>query len=267
MANQSLQNLHRQIPVLFELRTYKVYYKTSVLDLVQASLKRRRLRLNIETLEELLSQGRFLLLMDGINELPDDEAWRNIKAFRHDNLDVPMVFTSRDLILRGDLGIERKLEMQSLTQAEVEKFVRDCMPGGSQQTLQQIRQRLRELGQTPFVMWMLYFIVQKTGRVPSGAGSAFREFTQLYERCSKDDAPVSDESRRWWSRLLEHLGFEMMQADKPTDLRFTISKREAVDILTKTRIFIGLRCEVRSPPAPLKKGGEEGDRTSCTCCP
>jgi HEAT repeat protein len=107
------------------------------------------------------------------------------------------------------------------------------MPGGSQQTLQQLRQRLRELGQTPFVMWMLYFIVQKTGRVPSGAGSAFREFTQLYERRSKDDAPVSEESRRWWSRLLEHLAFEMMQADKPTDLRLTISKREAEEILTK----------------------------------
>jgi hypothetical protein len=82
-------------------------------------------------------------------------------------------------------------------------------------------------------MWMLYFIVQKTGTVPSGAGSAFREFTQVYERSSKDDAPVSDESRRWWSRLLEHLGFEMMQADKPTDLRLTISRREAEDILTK----------------------------------
>ena len=114
---------------------------------------------------------------------------------------------------------------------------------------------------------MLSFIEKKTGTVPSGAGYAFREFTQLYERRSKDDAPVSEESRRWWSRLLEHLAFEMMQAEQPTDFRLTISKPEAEDIFTKTRIFIGLRCEVRSPPAPLKKGGEEGDRTSCTCCP
>jgi HEAT repeat protein/3',5'-cyclic AMP phosphodiesterase CpdA len=233
MAQQALQNPHSQIPVLVELRTYNIYYKTSVLDLVQASLKRRKLRLNLETIEDELAEGRFLLLMDGINELPDDEARRSIKEFRLDYSDVPMVFTTRDLGVGGDLGIEKKLEMQSLTQAEVEKFVRECMPGGSQQTLEQLRQRLRELGQTPFVMWMLYFIVQKTGRVPSGAGSAFREFTQLYERRSKDDAPVSEESRRWWSRLLEHLGFEMMQADKPTDFRLTISKREAEDILTK----------------------------------
>ena len=235
-AQQALQNPHSPIPVLVELRTYKIYYKTSVLDLVQASLKRRKLRLNLEMIEDLLAQGpqgRFLLLMDGINELPDDEARRTIKEFRRDYSDVPMVFTTRDLGVGGDLGIQRKLEMQSLTEAEVEKFVRECLPGGSEERLQQLRQRLRELGQTPFVMWMLYFIVQKTGTVPSGAGSAFREFTQLYERRSKDDAPVSDESRRWWNRLLEHLGFEMMQAQKPTDFRLTISKREAEDILTK----------------------------------
>jgi len=232
-AQQARQNPHSLIPVLVELRTYKVYYKTSVLDLVQASLKRRKLRLNIETIEDELAEGRFLLLMDGINELPDDEARRNIKEFRLDYSDVPMVFTTRDLSVGGDLAIEKKLEMQSLTETEVEKFVRECMPGGSEERLQQLRQRLRELGQTPFVMWMLYFIVQKTGRVPSGAGSAFREFTQLYERRSKDDAPVSEESCRWWSRLLEHLGFEMMQAEKPIDFRLTISKREAEDILTK----------------------------------
>ena len=232
-AQQARQNPRSQIPVLVELRTYNIYYKTSVLDLVQASLKRRRLRLNLETLEDELAEGRFLLLMDGINELPDDEARNHIKAFRLDYSDVPMVFTTRDLGVGGDLEIEKKLELQSLTEAEVEKFVRECMPGGSQHTLQQLRQRLRELGQTPFVMWMLYFIVAKTGRVPSGAGSAFREFTQLYECRSKDDAPVSEESRRWWSRLLEHLAFEMMQAEKPTDFRLTISRREAVDIFTK----------------------------------
>jgi predicted NACHT family NTPase len=38
-AQQALQNPHSQIPVLVELRTYKSYYKDSVLDLVQASLK------------------------------------------------------------------------------------------------------------------------------------------------------------------------------------------------------------------------------------
>jgi predicted NACHT family NTPase len=43
-AQQALQNPHSPIPVLVELRTYKSYYKDSVLDLVQASLKRHKLR-------------------------------------------------------------------------------------------------------------------------------------------------------------------------------------------------------------------------------
>ena len=52
-AQQALQNPHSPIPVLVELRTYKSYYKDSVLDLVQASLKRHKLRrLDIETIED-----------------------------------------------------------------------------------------------------------------------------------------------------------------------------------------------------------------------
>jgi predicted NACHT family NTPase len=233
-AQQAHQNFQNPIPVLVQLRQYKSSgtHESGVLYLIQDFLETYGVLLEFTDIKKLLFEKRFLLLVDGLNELPSDSAYADLKAFRQKYLGSRMVFTTRDLSLRGDLGIEKKLEMQSLTETEVEKFVRECMPGGSQERLQQLRQRLRELGQTPFVMWMLYFVVKKTGRVPSGAGSAFREFTQLYERGSKDDAPVSEESRRWWSRLLEHLGFEMMQADKSTDFRLTISQREAEDILT-----------------------------------
>jgi hypothetical protein len=234
-AQQALQSPQKPIPVLVQLRQYKPSgtQESGVLYLIQDFLETYGMFLELTDIKKRLLFGKeFLLLIDGLNELPSDSAYTDLKAFRQKYSGSRMVFTTRDLSLRGDLGIEKKLEMQSPKEAEVEKFVRD-IPGGSRQTLQQLRQRLRQLGQTPFVMWMLYFIVEKTGMVPSGAGLAFWEFTQLYERRSKDDAPVSEESRRWWSRLLEHLGFEMMQAQKPTDLRLTISKREAEDILTK----------------------------------
>ncbi|MFM2060486.1 MAG: hypothetical protein RLZZ507_156 [Cyanobacteriota bacterium] len=224
-AKEALQNQQSQIPVLVELRYYKDYYKTSVLDLVQAFLKRHKLRLDISTLEDLLFEGQFLLLMDGINELPDDNARTNIKLFCRDNSDTPMIFTTRD---GGyDLGIEKKLEMQPLSNCEVQRFIDDCMPGQTREILQQLRDRLRELGQTPLIMWMLYFIFQKTQDVPLSSGEALRKFTQLYERNSKDDVPVTEKSRRWWSGLLEHLAFEMMQADKPIDFRLSISEKEA----------------------------------------
>jgi len=234
-AEQGLQNPQKLIPVLVQLRQYKPSgtQESGVLYLIQDFLETYGMFLELTNIKKLLFGKRFLLLVDGLNELPSDSAYTDLKAFRQKYSGSRMVFTTRDLSLRGDLGIEKKLEIQSLKEAEVEKFVRECMSGRSQQTLQQLRQRLRQLGQTPFVMWMLYFIEKKTGKVPSEAGSAFREFTQLYERRFKEDAPVSDESRRWWSRLLEHLAFDMMQADKPTDLRLTISRREAEDILTK----------------------------------
>ncbi|AFZ22856.1 putative NTPase (NACHT family) [Cylindrospermum stagnale PCC 7417] len=224
-AKEALQNQQNQIPVLVELRYYKDYYDTSVLDLVKAFLKRHKLRLDISTLEDLLNEGRFLLLMDGINELPDNDARTKIKLFRRDNADIPMIFTTRDG--GDDLGIEKKLEMQPLSDVEVQRFIDDCMPGQTKEILQQLRDRLRELGQTPLVMWMLYFIFQKTRDVPLSSGEALRKFTQLYERSSKDDVPVTKESRDWWSGLLEHLAFEMMQADKPTDFRLSISERDA----------------------------------------
>ncbi|MBD2294351.1 HEAT repeat domain-containing protein [Anabaena sphaerica FACHB-251] len=224
-AKEALQNQQSQIPVLVELRYYKDYYKTSVLDLVQAFLKRHKLRLDISTLEDLLFEGQFLLLMDGINELPDDNARTNIKLFCRDNSHTPMIFTTRDG--GDDLGIRKKLEMQPLSDIEVQRFIDDCMPGQTREILQQLRDRLRELGQTPLVMWMLYFIFQKTQDVPLSSGAALREFTQLYERKSKDDVPVTEKSRRWWSGLLAHLAFEMMQADKPTDFRLSISEKEA----------------------------------------
>ncbi|MBD2691112.1 HEAT repeat domain-containing protein [Anabaena catenula] len=224
-AKEALQNQQSQIPVLVELRYYKDYYETSVLDLVQAFLERHELYdLSISELKKLLKEKRFLLLMDGINELPDDDARRKIKLFRRDNSNTPMIFTTRDG--GDDLGIGKKLEMQPLSNCEVQRFIDDCMPGQTREILQQLRDRLRELGQTPLVMWMLYFIFQKTQDVPLSSGEALRKFTQLYERNS-NDVPVSEECRLWRSGLLEHLAFEMMQADKPTDFRLSISERDA----------------------------------------
>jgi predicted NACHT family NTPase len=71
-----------QIPVLVELR----YYETSILDLITAFLHRHdpSLTIDCETIKTLLRQGQFLLLLDGVNELPSQEAQRNLQKFRQD---------------------------------------------------------------------------------------------------------------------------------------------------------------------------------------
>ncbi|MBD0263094.1 MAG: AAA family ATPase, partial [Tolypothrix sp. Co-bin9] len=81
---------NKQIPILVELR----YYTTSILDLIRDFLKRHQLWLEISEIEKLLFEGQLLLLVDGVNELPSQEAQRNLQKFRQDyQQTTPMVFT------------------------------------------------------------------------------------------------------------------------------------------------------------------------------
>ena len=109
------------IPVLVELR----YWQTSVFERIQAFLQQHDPNLNLDeaTLRTRLRQSRFLLLFDGLNELPSEEARRQVAAFRRDYPKTPMIFTTRELGVGGDLGIEKKLEMQPLTEAQMREFV------------------------------------------------------------------------------------------------------------------------------------------------
>jgi HEAT repeat protein len=64
-------------------------------------------------------------------------------------------------------------------------------------------------------------------------GSVFRRFTEIYDRKLKQDIPVTDESRRWWKRLLQHLAWVMTKGESKTEILVAIPIQEARDILTK----------------------------------
>lgn len=95
-----------QIPVFLELRSFQ---HGSVLQLIQWSLRQGKLRLDEAKIDDLLFDGRLLLLFDGLNELPSAEAWRKICDFQRDYTDTPMIFSTRELGVGADLGIKRKL--------------------------------------------------------------------------------------------------------------------------------------------------------------
>ncbi|MDB9383902.1 HEAT repeat domain-containing protein [Nodularia spumigena CS-584] len=218
------------IPVLVELR----YYETSVLDLIRVFLKRHRLLLDTATIEKLLFDGQFLLLVDGINELPSATARQNLYTFRQDyEKSTPMIFTTRDLGVGGDLGITKKLEMQPLTAEQMQQFVRAYLPEQGEQMLQNLGDRLREFGETPLLLWMLCSLFEPAGDIPANLGLVFRKFTQIYNDKLKPDIQVTDESRRWWTRLLEHLAFYMTTGDKRTELNVAISRLKAEEVLTQ----------------------------------
>jgi predicted NACHT family NTPase len=98
--------------------------------------------------------------------------------------------------------------------------------------LRQLGSRLREFGQTPLLLWMLCSLFKAMGKVPPNLGLVFRQFAQSYYGKTKQDVPVTEESRDWCQLLLEQLAFRMTQGREKTELQVAISKQEAEEILT-----------------------------------
>ncbi|MGB3637747.1 MAG: hypothetical protein WBA39_09255, partial [Rivularia sp. (in: cyanobacteria)] len=198
---------NEQIPILVELR----FYKISIIDLIRDFLKRHQLKLEINEIEKLLFAGKFILLIDGVNELPSEAARQDLQKFRQDyQQTTPMIFTTRDLGVGGDLGIEKKLQMQPLTETQMREFVCGYLSEQGEELLKQLEGRLRELGETPLLLMMLCSVfASNQNKVPGNLGSVFRHFTEIYDNKFKQDIPVTDESRRWWKRLLQHLAWVM----------------------------------------------------------
>ncbi|MDJ0903397.1 MAG: HEAT repeat domain-containing protein [Xenococcus sp. MO_188.B8] len=222
-----------KIPILIDLRYFRP--PTEVIERIEAFFYQHAPNLEIDraTLKTWLRQGKFLLLFDGLNELSSEQARQKLRIFREDYRQTPMIFTTRDVSLGGNLDINNLLEMQPLTEKQMRDFVKAYLPEKGEQMLRQLRDRLREFSQTPLLLWMLCELFRQTGNVPSNLGLVFKLFTQGYEGRLKKDVPVSEDSRRWWSQLLQHLAFEMMQGEKPTDFRVAISKQEAQTVLSE----------------------------------
>ena len=210
------------IPVLVELRSWQ----KSVLELVQSFCRRHELRLTVEQIEVLLDEQRLVLLLDGVNELPSEGARRDVNEFRKNHPKVPMVFTTRDLGLGGDLRIEKKLEMQPLTDQQMQTFVEAYLPEKAEEMLQQLKGRLRELGQTPLLLWMLCSLFKQREEIPQNLGEVFRAFTQGYEQRIKQDVVVESD-RRLWPELLKELAVTMMRGKGKVDFRVAIAPEEA----------------------------------------
>jgi HEAT repeat protein len=235
-AEAIIQGNKRRIPVLVELRNWDTSIE-NVETLIYKFLRKNKHRIDKDKIEDLLFDGELLLLMDGLNELPSDEARERVARFRRDYSETPMIFTTRDLGVGGNLGIEKQLEMQSLSENQMREFVQKYLPKQHEQMLQQLGNRLRELGETPLILKMLCDVFTLSGEIPKSRGELFRQFDNKvnYLKEDKETVAIPDGLRRWKGELLQYLAFEMMQPENPqgnpTDFRLSISRSQTEAIL------------------------------------
>ncbi len=226
-AGRALDDPTAKIPVLVKLRRC-----TSTLEaLIQDFLNGHGLPLSLPEVEALLNQGKLLLLLDGLNELPANLGTEMANFRSRYRKTTPMVVSTREQSIGGTLGIAKTLKMLPLSEPQMQEFVQGYLGDEGKALFQQIKgDHLRKFAETPLLLWMLCRVFDQNGHVPSNLGMAFREFTQLYDRQIQEDAPA--ESRDQWPKLLRHLAFALMHDKELVDFRLSMPREEAENVLT-----------------------------------
>ncbi|MEO0826688.1 MAG: NACHT domain-containing protein, partial [Cyanobacteria bacterium J06642_9] len=227
-ASNALSNPKAKIPVLVKLRRFT----STIENLIQDFFGRHQLAIEVTDIEHLLQQGKLLLLLDGLNELPETFGTEVINFRDRYRKTTSMIVSTRDLSVGGNLGIAKTLKMLPLTEPQMQEFVRGYLGEEGDRLFQQLKgDRLRKFAETPLLLWMLCRVFAQKGQVPANLGLAFREFTQLYDQIIQADSPAK--SRKQWPKLLRHLAFALMHDKKPVELRLSMSWEEAEALLTK----------------------------------
>ena len=205
-AEKAQKDEQAPIPVFVELKDYKTTGdRAGVRGLILESLESHDPALDEEALKQLLARKRLLLLTDGLNELSYEPAKAELKKLC---LHQAIIATSR--FANSWWDIDRKLEIQPLTSQQVKQFLEERLPNRDRAEVEKLGKRVRDFGQTPLMVWMLYSIFQANKETPTTRGEAYRSFTALYVEQAKTGLDLA-ESRF----LLSKLAFEMMQSQKP----------------------------------------------------
>ena len=208
LAQAALEDEQQPIPVLVALRSDR-----PILNILCAEFRRVGERIKPEEIDELLLKTRLFLLLDGLNEIPSQERERQIDQFRQDNPRTPMIFTSREL--GTGLGLEHKLEMCGLTERQMQSFIENYLPNYAEALLRQLKDRLRELAETPLLLKLLCdFFDPVTQQIPQSKGELFRAVDAKFNTWKQREGVRTAEKFWQWNReILRYLAFVMLQAD------------------------------------------------------
>ena len=218
------------IPVLVQLKSDR-----PILELICVELRRVKPRVTLDQIDDWLLEDKLVLLLDGINEIPSDGLRQKLQELRDDNPTTPMIFTTRDLAVGGDLGIEKRLEMRPLTELQMREFVQKYLPEYGEVLLRQLKDSLREVAETPLLLKMLCDVFDpNTQQIPQSKGELFQLFSKKYDNWKeREGVRTSEKFWKWNTELLQYLAFAMLQRNNSTESLYTICKDKAARLIEK----------------------------------
>lgn len=227
LAQATLVDERQPIPVLVALRG-----DHPILDAIGAEFRRTGERVKPEEIDEWLMDGRLFLLLDGLNEIPFQEQEHQVAQFHQDNPRTPMIFTSREL--GTGLRIGQKLEMCGLTEPQMRSFVQNYLPDYAEVLLRQLKDRLRELAETPLLLKLLCDVFDPvTQQIPQSKGELFQAVDAQFNDWKKcEGVRTTEKFWQWNSEILRYLAFVMLQTDgTPTGKWLQIEQDRAERLL------------------------------------
>lgn len=233
MVHQALKaqsDGHTEIPVLLEPRYHNS--SRSMIGLVTSFLNRHGGNFSEKLVSDLLRAGSLVVLVDGLNELPSDDAQRDLGSFLKDYSDrAPLIFTSRfakNAIVRT---VETTLEMRGLTPWQVDQFVGKVLGTESEKMLTALRHGAWDLAASPLLLKMLCDTFRKMGKLPPNLGLAFRQFANDCANQMDEQLLGDQQFRRKWRDLVSFLAFAMIGRNSSPHSHLVIARDEAVSLL------------------------------------
>lgn len=143
-------------------------------------------KLNIEDCESFLQIGNLQLLVDGINEIDQNQkkyAYQELKRLINDYPNIAIILTTRKIGFTNDFNIP-VFELKELQESEIKEFIQKINPENQESIWSQLEEnkKLLEFAYNPLYLSMIVIASMK-GTIPTNRGSLFEFFVKsLLER-------------------------------------------------------------------------------------
>jgi len=153
-------------------------------------------------LEGYLQAGKLLLLFDALNEMPRESYETRIHALRRFidrwvSIGNRFLVTCRVLDYRGELSGLQRVEVQPLSDDQIQGFLRNELPGDWQALWQRLAQgtddrRLLEMARNPYLLTIMIDVFAEDGQLGRNRAELMDRFSHILLRWAKDKCPPGE---------------------------------------------------------------------------